>query len=84
MAIPNGQINAGDIITTNIRRKHFIRRNYDIRELITLAEMHSRSSSAYGVLYDYYKGNHIAIQSRTFDDTNNLIQKSFITSLNYW
>lgn len=70
MAIPNGQINAGDIITTNIRRKHFIRRNYDIRELVTLAEMHSRSSSAYGVLYDYYKGNHIAIQSRTFDDAN--------------
>lgn len=70
MAIPNGQTNAGDIITTDIKRKHFIRRNYELSELITLAEFHSRSSFAYEILYDYYKGNHVAIRNRTFDDTN--------------
>lgn len=70
MAIPYGQINPGDLVTTNEKRKYHIRRDFELEDLITLAENHYNTSSNYDLLYDYYKGNHIAIQQRSFDDTN--------------
>lgn len=70
MAIPNGQINSGDIVTTLAKRKFHVRRDFEIEDLIALADSHYGMATNYELLYDYYKGNHFAIQNRTFDDTN--------------
>lgn len=70
MAIPNGQINAGDVVTTFGSRKFHIRRDFTVDDLIVLADSHYAIATNYDILYDYYKGNHIAIQNRQFDDTN--------------
>lgn len=70
MAIPNYQINPGDLITTRENRKYHLKRDFDLEELISLADNHYNTSSNYDLLYDYYKGNHYAIQNRTFDDKN--------------
>lgn len=70
MAIPENQINPGDLITTMENRKYHIRRDFELEDLITLADTHYNTSGNYDLLYDYYKGNHYAIQQRHFDDTN--------------
>lgn len=70
MAIPINQINAGDIVTTKEPRKFHIRRNFTPEDLITLTETHYARSVNYDILYDYYKGNHWAIQQRYFKDEN--------------
>lgn len=70
MAIPNGQINAGDIITTMGARKFHVRRDFTVEDLLDLTDSHYAIATNYDILYDYYKGNHFAIQNRQFDDTN--------------
>ena len=70
MAIPNGQWNAGDVNTLDIKRKHYISRDWTIEEIISVANEHAQTTSQYQILYDYYKGKHLAIMNRTFDDVN--------------
>lgn len=70
MAIPKGQFNAGDIDTLGIKRKHYISRDWNLEQVIEVANQHAASTSQYQILYDYYKGMHTAILSRTFDDVN--------------
>lgn len=70
MAIPNGQFDAGTITTTLRERKVFIDRNWSINDIIRLVDTHIAGNNEYETLHQYYRGNHIAIQSRKFDDKN--------------
>ena len=40
MAIPNNQASAGDVYTISDKRKHYITRDFDERQLILAAELH--------------------------------------------
>lgn len=80
MAIPNGQINAGDICTTQRERKLYIAEGWTPQSIIDLVNTHEATGNDYNTLHQYYRGNAIAIQSRTFDDTykpNNRISHNF-------
>lgn len=69
MAIPQYQANAGDVYTVADKRKHYLKRDFDVKELIDAAELHYGRVSSYQLLYNYYKGLHI-ILDRHFNDAN--------------
>lgn len=70
MAIPKGQMDAGVINTTRQLRKYYMSEPFNIDSFISLATSHATQIADYEILMDYYRGNHIAIQRRQFDDTN--------------
>lgn len=68
MSIPNRQAAANDIVSTRARRKFYVDDDFNAKDYINLVESHIMQVTLYDRLYDYYKGNHTAILSRSFDD----------------
>lgn len=79
MAIPNNQASAGDVYTISDKRKHYITRDFDERQLILAAELHYGRVQSYQTLYNYYRGQHIILE-RNFEDKtkpNNRVVHNF-------
>lgn len=62
------QYNAGDFYPLNTIRKHYINRNYQLEDIVAVAEAHYGRTSAYDILYQYYRGDHRSIIERRFED----------------